>query len=113
MNKIGIVNDDDDSKSLISFINSVENCYCQLSEVKQLTSITMSHIDDLCDKLPLLIRKDWMRLYRSLDGIDRGVYSGKSDCLVLLKNWSFFRKTGKKRHVFGLKSAQKPMKEQS
>ena len=70
MNKIGIVNDDD-SKSLISFINSVENCYSQLGEVKQLTSITMSHIDDLCDKLPLSIRKDWMRLYRSLDGIDK------------------------------------------
>jgi len=70
MNKIGVVNDDD-SKSLISFINSVENCYSQLGEVRQLTSITMSHIDDLCDKLPLSIRKDWMRLYKSLDGIDK------------------------------------------
>jgi len=69
-NKIGVVNDDD-SKSLISFINSVENCYSQLGEVRYVTSITMSHIDDLCDKLPLLICKDYMRLYKSLDAIDK------------------------------------------
>lgn len=60
-----------DSKSLISYINVVENYYRQLGEVQQLTSITMSHIDDLCDKLPLSIRKDWMREYSTLVGMDK------------------------------------------
>ena len=55
-----------DTRSLIHLINTVENCYSQLGEVNQIPSITMSHIDNLCDKLPLSVRKDWMRRYQSL-----------------------------------------------
>ena len=65
MNKIKMVVEDD-VKALITFINSVENCYSQLGEVNQLSSITLSHIDDLCDKLPYSVRKDWMCRYRCL-----------------------------------------------
>ena len=65
MNKIKMVLEDD-VKALITFINSVENCYSQLGEVNQLSSITLSHIDDLCDKLPYSVRKDWMCRYRCL-----------------------------------------------
>ena len=45
--------------------------------------------------------------------LTRGVYSGKSGCLVLPKNVVVLRKTCKDRHVFKLKSGQKSMKEQS
>ena len=65
INKIKMVVEDD-VKALITFINSVENCYSQLGEVNQLSSITLSHIDDLCDKLPYSVRKDWMHRYRCL-----------------------------------------------
>ena len=42
----------------------------------------------------------------------RGVYSGKSDCLVLLKNKSFYRKPAKNVYVLNRKLAKKLMKEQ-
>ena len=48
----------------MSFIISVENCYSQLVEVNQKSPTIMSHIDDLCDKLPLTARKDWKRRHR-------------------------------------------------
>ena len=48
-----------------------------------------------------------------LGPFSRGVYSEKSDCLVLPKKQVVLRKTGKNRHVSGLKTGQKPMKEQS
>ena len=54
---------DDDVKSLIHLINTVKNCYSQLGEVNQIASITMSHINGLCGKLPLSVRKDRMRRY--------------------------------------------------
>ena len=56
INKIKMVVEDD-VKALITFINSGDNCYSQLGEVNQLSSITLSHADDLCDKLPLSVRK--------------------------------------------------------
>ena len=65
MNELRSVKEDD-TRSLIHLINTVENCYSQLGEVNQIPSITMSHIDNLCDKLPLSVRKDWMRRYQSL-----------------------------------------------
>ena len=37
-----------------------------------------------------------------VDVMVRGIYSGKSDCLV------FHGKLAKKRHVFGLKDSQQP-----
>ena len=46
-----------------------------------------------------------------VDVMVRGIYSGKSDCLVLPRNWSFHGKLAKKRHVFGLEGSQQPRKD--
>lgn len=57
---------DDDLKGFISLVNAVEQCYSQLGEVGQLSAVTMTHIDDLGELLPLSTRKEWMRRYRDL-----------------------------------------------
>ena len=62
---------DDDVKSLIHLINTVKNCHSQLGEVNQIASITMSHINGLCGKLPLSVRKDRMRRYQSFPEIEK------------------------------------------
>ena len=48
--------EDGDLRSLVRFVNSVEGCYSQLGEVGQLTAITMTHIDELTDLLPLQLQ---------------------------------------------------------
>lgn len=57
---------DDDMRSMVNFVNMVESCYSQLGEVQQLASVTMTHIDDLCDLMPLDTRKDWLKQYNTL-----------------------------------------------
>lgn len=57
---------EDDSKAFVKYVNDIESCYSQLGEVNQINSITMTHIDDLCDLLPISARKDWMRIFNSL-----------------------------------------------
>jgi hypothetical protein len=55
-----------DVKGLMEFVNTVEMCYSQLGEVQQLMSVTLAQVDSLKDRLPPIVRRDWMRLYRSL-----------------------------------------------
>ena len=45
--------------------------------------------------------------------VGRGVYSGKSDCLFLLKNKLFYGKPAKNFMCLDGEVAKKPMKEQS
>ena len=55
-----------DMKGLIAFINGVEMCYSSLAEVGQLSAITMTHIDQLSDRLPLTMQKEWTRIFEQL-----------------------------------------------
>jgi len=46
-------------KELISFINAVEMAYCQLGEVRQLSSVSLAQVDMLRDRLPPIIKREW------------------------------------------------------
>ena len=62
---------DNDIKGLIDFVNSVEMCYSQLGEVQQLASVTLAQVDALKDRLPIIVKRDWMRVYRSLSAEEK------------------------------------------
>ena len=53
-------------QDLLDFINDVELAYCQLGEVNQLKTVSLAQVDRLRDVLPPIIKRDWIRLYRSL-----------------------------------------------
>ncbi|XP_067939577.1 uncharacterized protein [Watersipora subatra] len=57
---------DGDTRGLIEFVNTVELCYSHLGEVQQLSAVTGAQIDTLKGKLPSVIRRDWLRIYRSM-----------------------------------------------
>jgi len=52
-----------DLMGLIKFVDQVELSYSQLGEVAQVNSVTMPMVDELCDLLPVPIRKEWMKIY--------------------------------------------------
>lgn len=53
-------------KGLVRFVNQIESVYGQLGKVNELDAVTMTHVDDMSDLLPTLVRKDWMKTYCSL-----------------------------------------------
>lgn len=55
-----------DIKGLVEFVNTVEMCYSQLGEVKQLSSVTPAQVDMIKAKLPPIIKREWMRVFNSL-----------------------------------------------
>ncbi|XP_067936851.1 uncharacterized protein [Watersipora subatra] len=55
-----------DNKGLVSFVNTIELCYSQLGEVRQLLAVTPTQVDVLRSKLPPIIRREWMRVYSTL-----------------------------------------------
>ena len=55
-----------DMKCLIAIIKGVEMCYSSLAEVGQLSAITMTHIDQLSDRLPLTMQKEWTKIFEQL-----------------------------------------------
>jgi len=55
-----------DHKGLVQFVDEIEKCYSQLAEIGQTSAITMSHIDELVDKLPNSIKEQWCEIYESL-----------------------------------------------
>ncbi|KAF6028436.1 hypothetical protein EB796_013254 [Bugula neritina] len=55
----------EDLMGLIKFVDQVELSYSQLGEVAQVNSVTMPMVDELCDLLPVPIRKEWMKIYRA------------------------------------------------
>ena len=63
--------EDGDLRSLVRFVNCVEGCYSQLGEVGQLTAITMTHIDELTDLLPLQLQLSWNEIFNQLETTDK------------------------------------------
>ena len=63
--------EDGDLRSLVRFVNCVEGCYSQLGEVGQLTAITMTHIDELTDLLPLQLQLSWNEIFNQLEITDK------------------------------------------
>jgi len=56
----------EDHRTLVQFVDEIEQCYSQLAEIGQTFAITMSHIDKLIDKLPNSIKEQWCEIYGSL-----------------------------------------------
>ena len=52
---------------LINLINEIELCHSQLVEIDQVNAITMTHVDDIADLFCYSTRKDWLKVYRTLD----------------------------------------------
>jgi hypothetical protein len=73
---------EDDPRAMVKFVTDVEVCYSQLGEVNQLESITMTHVDDLCELLPISVQKDWIRQYNSLS-VDEKIHPFSSFMLFL------------------------------
>ena len=62
---------DGDAFGLVKAINDIEMCYSQLKTIDNLSSISMVHIDNLCERLPSKIREDWEEKYQSLSPPDK------------------------------------------
>ena len=62
---------EEDMRGLTEFVNEVELCYSQLGEVNQIQAITMTHVDNMNDLLPLTVQKEWMRTFDGLSVQDQ------------------------------------------
>lgn len=56
----------EDFRSLVSFINKVEDVHAQLDELGQAQCVTVRDVDHINNLLPMSIKMEWNRKYRTL-----------------------------------------------
>ena len=57
----------EDFRSLVSFINKIEDVHAQLDELGQAQCVTVRDVDHINNLLPMSIKMEWNRKYRTLD----------------------------------------------
>ena len=61
----------EDFRSLVSFINKIEDVHAQLDELGQAQCVTVRDVDHINNLLPMSIKMEWNRKYRTLDVTDK------------------------------------------
>ena len=61
----------EDFRSLVTFINKIEDVHAQLDELGQAQCVTVRDVDHINNLLPMSIKMEWNRKYRTFDATDK------------------------------------------
>ena len=57
---------EEDYKGIVKLVDEVENSYCQLINFDQLNCLTNRDVDEVVEKLPMVMRREWNKVHARL-----------------------------------------------